>query len=119
LETFNSGTERFGQTLDPLLDVSERPQAALNHLVRNVLQYVGRNSAALCAAVDLVAQQAEAFDKLHVERAFQLEQHRGGGPKAFQLFRIPQAIVCLHPKYAHIIPAAVGNRFEDPLIVIS
>jgi hypothetical protein len=39
--------------------------------------------------VDIVAQQARAFDELRNELSFQIERHwRGRSPKAFQLFRI-------------------------------
>lgn len=46
-----------------------------------------RGAAALGAAVDVIAQQARAFDELRNQLAFQIERHQLGRPKAFQKFR--------------------------------
>ena len=77
-----------------------------------------RRTAALGAMIDVVAQQPRAFDKLRNQLAFQIERHDGlvRFPKAFQMFRILQVIVCLHIKCTHIISVCAGNCFEDPTI---
>ena len=42
-------------------------------------------AAALGAMVDVVAQQARAFDELGNELAFQIERHSGGGSQSFPI----------------------------------
>jgi len=44
-----------------------------------------RGAAALGAVVDVIAQQARAFDELGNELAFQIERHSGGGSQSFPI----------------------------------
>ena len=46
-----------------------------------------RGAAALGAVVDVIAQQARAFDELRNQLALQIERHGLQPPKAFQKFR--------------------------------
>src|SRR5258708_18881647 len=191
---------RFSEALDALLDVSERLQAGLDCLGRDILQHIGRDrvaqaveiideltaargekqpvgapvlrvvapleqtvldqaieqahqrdrlqfkhvgqidlrqslllpqskqydplrargASALGAVIDVVAQEPGALYELRNQLAFRIERHKlPRSLKAFQLFRIPQAIVCLHIKCTHIISVRLWNRFEDPLLSFS
>jgi hypothetical protein len=42
-----------------------------------------RGAAALGAVVDVIAQQARAFDELRNQLASQIERHERGGPQSF------------------------------------